>query len=234
MVESSEKLTPSLEKQLNQNCILIRTPNVKLGYARKTGISKTITNPFLIIDDDIEYDQTFAPLLLKAFKETPQAIAISPKLVHGNRSEIQKIFLTRECSGESGGCCIMNKKILDKIGGYNENIHIGEDSDVSSRAQVQGFPWIKDNKIIAYHPSSNKEFILRRWNHRSGILNHIINGSHNLLYLILRRIGGLVFFPLSTLIYTRNIKSALYAGSYKLIENIATLQALKGGLRKRT
>ena len=225
VVESS--VNPFFEKLEKKDVILIHTPNVTRGYARKRGIEKVTTPYFFCFDDDIVFFKDYWRKMYNAIKKNNKNCGVSSSIIHTLNKDIIIAWKSLKQRGSSSGICIMNKEIYDKVGGYDENIHVGEDAELSARIYASGYLWSKCNTVYAYHLSTKKEFIFRRWKHRKGIWYTLRYGRYKLLNLMMRRLGGMLIVPLKTLVKTRNIKSYLYMQIFYIVEVINSLVALK-------
>ncbi|HUY00111.1 MAG TPA: glycosyltransferase family 2 protein [Candidatus Deferrimicrobium sp.] len=235
VVDSSEKISPSLltlQSSFNE-IVIIHTPNAKLGYARQRGLMEVKTDYFFMIDDDIIFKKGFDVECYNAIKGAEENVfALSPLIIFGNDPLIKGIFerrkLKKDREGTSGGICIINKEIIKEIGGYNKNIHIGEDAELFSRAKVLGYRWIRKMNICVYHPLSRKDFIFRTWNHRHGfyvLLAYNVKSRKSLLFDRSKEfiLSVIRFFTM------KNKLSEIYFISHNLVSLITIVRVFIGG-----
>ena len=99
--------------------VLCHSPNAKLGYARQLGLEEYSTEYIFMLDDDIEFEKGFAEACYNELKKIPDAFALSPIIVFGDDRVLLDLFhsIKKDRESVSGGCCILNRELLNSIGG---------------------------------------------------------------------------------------------------------------------
>ena len=230
MVEGSEYLDLKYEAWLRKRVILRHSPNAKLGYARQLGLEECSTEYIFMLDDDIEFEKGFAEACYEELIRIPDGFALSPVIVFGDHPSIQEIYYSIKKDGEgvSGGCCILNREILKSIGGFMENVHIGEDSELFYRAKKYGYRWIRKAGLYTYHPLTKKQFLFRTWHHREGRSLSVSYGYQSYQGLILLQIRNIIVNYLRIL-KTRKIQLNMNLLGSNLISLITIIRTMIGG-----
>ena len=208
-----------------------QTPNVKLGYARQTGLKVVSTPFFCMIDDDIDFNKGIAEKLYDAIIEYgPSVFAISPVILFGTNENILSVYKrkTKDTEGVSSGFCIMNTQTVNLVGGFNPRVHIGEDAELFYRAKKQGYRWIRKHDAFVAHPGTDVDFIFRVWRHREGIMTSVAYGFDSYQGLIIKRIRDMFLNLLSFMKY-RNFRTTMFLMSSDLISIMAYLRGIIGG-----
>ena len=203
------------------------TPNAKLGYARQRGLSKVNTEYFFMIDDDItfekdvsykmynrmiNYDKDVAYTMYnRMINYSSNVFALSPIILFGTNKDILSVYMRKkkDVEGVSSGYCMINTDIVRKLGGFNINIHVGEDAELFYRAKKNGYNWIRLHDVYVNHPCTNSEFIFRTWNHRRGMMFSVKYGFDTYFSLILKRVRDM-FLNLLSFIRHRNYKTTMF------------------------
>lgn len=169
------------------------TPDVKLGYARNTALKHCSSDYVAMLDDDLLVSDQWQAQLLPAFYD-PDVVAVSSKIIYGE-GFIAKLFHSglRERGG-SGGCAIYNRKAVIELGGFNENIHRGEDTELERRIEKNGKKWIRNQDVLAFHPLTVKEFLVRPRANVCG-WNFIMKHSQSKLKFIAKRFASIWVMP---------------------------------------
>ncbi|MEX2739429.1 MAG: glycosyltransferase [Candidatus Wukongarchaeota archaeon] len=211
VVESSVSPNKKLLKGLNVETVF--TPNVKLGYARQQGLLKAKTKYVVFLDDDLEIEKNWFYPLFKALISDSKVLAVSSQVVY--RSELDSVltkvyyasptipkFWRKRQGGSAGASLMERQKILD-IGGYNVNVHRGEDTELFFRLQRKGLKWIRVTDSVAYHPITLKEQLYRSCRNGRAIAEVWKLGLDMHLLKIVIRLTRRVFVAPIILMFTR-------------------------------
>ncbi len=198
------------------------TPNVKLGYARQIGLDAVSTSYFFMIDDDISFDKDVSyKMYNRIINYSNNVFALSPIILFGTNKDILSVYMRKkkDVEGVSSGYCIINTEIVRKLGGFNIDIHVGEDAELFYRAKKKGYNWIRLHDVYVNHPCTDKEFIFRTWNHRRGMMFSVKYGFDTYYSLILKRVRDM-FLNLISFIRHRNYKTTMFLMSNDFISLI--------------
>ena len=216
------------------------TPNVKLGFARKKGVSAVSTPFFFMIDDDIDFAKGTAEKMYEALRKYgAEVFAMSPQILFGKNKNILSVYKRKKADteGVSSGFCIISLEKLKLIGGFNRLIHIGEDAELFYRAKRHGYKWIRKHDIFVNHPCTDSEFIFKTWGHRQGIMTSVSYGFDTYHGLIIKRFRDMLLNLLSFMKH-RNFRTTMFLISSDFICILAYLRGIVGGknyaLHKKT
>jgi glycosyltransferase involved in cell wall biosynthesis len=107
---------------------------------------------FLDADDDIDDPEFIATLVGEAEKHGWQTATARQKNVDANLAEAlggwlnyhyTKLLAHTKHPVSPGWCILTRRELFEKCGGFNENIHFGEDYDYVSRAGHAGFGFVE-------------------------------------------------------------------------------------------
>lgn len=233
IIVDSTEVIPSIAQDFyhDEGVEYYHTPNVKLGLARQTGLKAVSTPFFFMIDDDITFRKGTAEKLYSAImKYGSEVFAISPVILFGTNKDILSVYKrkTKDTEGVSSGFCIMHRSTTDKIGGFNTQVHIGEDAELFYRAKRHGYRWIRKHDVFVEHPGTNVDFIFRTWRHREGIMTSVAYGFDSYHGLIIKRIRDIFLNVLSFMKY-RNFRTMMFLVSSDFISILAYLRGIVGG-----
>jgi len=233
IVVDSTEIIPSIAHDFyhDEDIDYYHTPNVKLGYARQVGMRQVGTPFFFMIDDDIDFKAGTAEQLYETIIEYgPGVLAISPVILFGTNENILSVYKrkTKDTEGVSSGFCIMNKEAVSLVGGFNTQVHIGEDAELFYRAKRHGYRWIRKHDVFVDHPGTDVDFIFRTWRHREGIMTSVSYGFDSYHGLIIKRLRDMGLNLLS-LMKHRNIRTTLFLMSNDFVSIMAYLRGIVGG-----
>jgi len=207
------------------------TPNVKLGYARQIGLNAVSTSYFFMVDDDIIFKKCIAKKLYdEIMKYGSDVFAISPIILFGTNEDILSVYRRKKIDSEgvSSGACLINKCIVDSIGGFNTKIHIGEDAELFYRAKKRNYRWIRKHSLFVRHSGNDVEFIFRSWRHRKGKLTGIAYGIESYHGTIIKRIKS-IFISILGLVKHRNFRATMFFICNDVIAIVAFIRGIIGG-----
>lgn len=197
---------------------LFELPNTCISEARNYGASKALGEWLAFIDADVEVDKHWFENLRKFLAKKEENNIIKERIVTGstcliptNAGWLEKIWFGQLQSRDrydqvyiNSGHLIINKKLFEKIGGFDTSFETGEDEKLCLDARKQGAIIHPHPILKAIHhgyPKSLKSFFKRaRWHGRSmkKYLSHpwqyrdLLLVFYNLIVIIV----GLVFLLL--------------------------------------
>jgi len=232
IVDSTEKIPNNVhEFYRGMGIKYYHTPNVKLGYARQIGLNAVSTPYFFMVDDDILFKKGIAKKLYdEIMKYGSDVFAMSPVILFGTNEDILSVYRRKkkDTVGASSGACLINKCIVDSIGGFNSKIHRGEDAELFYRAKKRGYRWIRKHNLYVRHSGNEIEFIFRSWRNREGKLTGIAYGFDSYHGMIIKRIRS-IFVHVLGLVKYRNFKATMFFICSDVIAIIAFIRGIIGG-----
>jgi glycosyltransferase involved in cell wall biosynthesis len=210
--------TVDILKTYGSKIHLFESPNTHISEARNYGASKALGEWLAFIDADVEVDKHWLDNLRKFLAKKEEDNIIKERIVTGstcliptNASWLEKIWFGQLQSRDlydqvyiNSGHLIINKKLFEKIGGFDTSFETGEDEKLCFDARKQGALILPEPVLKAIHhgyPKSLRSFFKRaRWHGRSmkKYLSHpwqyrdLLLGFYNLIVIIV----GLVFLLL--------------------------------------
>jgi len=177
------------------------TPNVKLGCARQVGLEKAVSDYVFFIDDDIILDKNCFVTMFKTLLSDPKIVAVSGRVVYGYASDKVLFKLYRSGNppkrGGSGGLTVLDRKKVLELGGFNKDIHWGEDMELCERVWNNGFKWVRERNAVGYHRCSFKESLMRAKRNGEG-------------FTVLWKYGTLSFFKSAMRLFARSFIMPIY------------------------
>lgn len=217
IVDSSEN--PNLNILNKLGALLIFTPNAKLGYARQKGLDASTTDRVFYIDDDIILDKCAFGEMMKLFEE-PNVIGVSGRVIYGWKSNkvLFKLYSRGRPikHGGSGGLVILDRKEVLNLGGYNKNIHWGEDAELCHRIEQHGLVWTRALKAKGYHPCTFTQFLQRGKRNGEGYKVLWLFGK-KLLPILVQLSGRTFFMPVYYTIQIRDPRILVYYFLYNML-----------------
>jgi glycosyltransferase involved in cell wall biosynthesis len=131
-----------------------------IGSARQQGLNLVTTPIYASIDSDVYIPHAWYSTI-RPYLDEPDVLSAQSWLVFGeDHNPMSKYYHWRRERGKtqwSAGCQLINKTLLDSIGGYNPHRGVGEDIDVLSRGQKMGYRIIVLNNLVAINPRTFTE-----------------------------------------------------------------------------
>ncbi len=193
------------------------TPDALLGLARQTGLKAASTDVVAFIDDDITLDSAWFPRMWFALHSDSKALAVSSRVVFGYQTDqtIEKLHgCNARSEGASIGIALLKRKEILSLGGFNINVHRGEDAELELRLKSYGYKWLRCREAIAYHKLTFKEFMQKAIdNVQSWLL--IWKYSKHRNRFIVERFGSAFAMPFYYGFLTRDVKVGVYYGLFK-------------------
>jgi len=233
IVDSSEKPYSVLN---GLGVKLVHTPNANLGFARQQGLLNAETEVVMIVDDDLILEEDWFELMIPILKQDEKTLAVSCKIIfgHGTNEVIEKIHRAgKRREGACGGANLMKRNEVLKLGGFNTNIHRGEDMELELRINQHGFKWMKQQEAIAYHPCTYPQFLKRAQQDGWGwIMVWYHSSSGNRLRFIARRLVSTFLMPFYYTFLTRDFRVLAYYSTYKIKSLFTFITEVHKGCRR--
>ena len=165
---------PNMNLLNSLNVKLVFTPDVKIGYARQRGLMEATTKYVVFLDDDLELERNWFDPLFKELCSDEKVVAVSPKIVYGYKTDpvLRKLFggkYSTSKHGGSAGAAIMDRTKVLAIGGYNKNMHWGEDGELFMRIEKHGLKWLRIRAFTAHHPCTFKQHLQKALRNGAGM-----------------------------------------------------------------
>lgn len=197
--------------------VVIYTPDATLGYARQQALLHAETAILAFVDDDVILEKGWFKQMLSALNTAPEALAVSSKVVYGWQSDkiIEKLHRigARPVGGSIGVSMLKTQQILD-IGGFNVNVHRGEDTELHIRINQHGFKWIREHMAVAYHKMTLRQYWRKAEKDADGwciMWAHL----HNKFKYIMKRFASSIVMPIYYGMLTRDPRVTAVYGSFK-------------------
>ncbi len=120
----------------------------KPANARNSGARAAKGELLLFLDADVILTKSYLKSIVSDFKKRRLGIALSSIKANSKENIDKFLYMTADSfikavqyfKAHGAGCCgiIVKKKIHNKIKGFNESMHLGEDTDYISRASDHG------------------------------------------------------------------------------------------------
>lgn len=206
--------------------VVLHAPDLKLGGVRQLGLMFCKSKISLNLDDDIILPPFWFATLMKDM-DSSGAIVCSSRILFGEPNEptIAKYY---RASGEInyGSAAIMiDTQRLRDLGGWNTEIHMGEDSEL--RLRMPPGSWVISEAEV-WHPVSFRRWIRMAFSYSDGAAILIQKGRMSLLVAVKRMLLKLT----RPFVYgwrTRSFRVFIYGSIY----NLAYLAGLvRAGVRR--
>lgn len=146
-----------LEKKLNPS------------QTRMAGAEVAMGDWFLFVDDDIELDCFFLKKLVKILKSEPNLGAVGARLPGKDNNYFSRVTdLANFWSQQSlqagsrdwlySAVIAVSSEAYHKLGGFDPNLSVGEDVDLTQRIRYAGFRVLYEPELIAYHNHRRTSF----------------------------------------------------------------------------
>lgn len=192
------------------NITFIHTPDATMGRARQAGLSAARGPITFMVDDDITFwRESFLTLWHRFLESDPSIAAMSGVIVFGYPWDpvLMKLFKAgRSIESHSNGYVLFRNELVNKVGGFDPAVHIGEDLDLATRLLEQGYHWIRCKEAFSYHAGNLRYMIKNAF--RSGKFFHLSRRSP--LYCFGRLLGKLIFMPLYYAVAAKEPRILIY------------------------
>lgn len=163
-----------LEKYRKQKNAKVINTHKNLGFCGGANLALRNThNKFIcLLDDDIEVTKGWLPGLMEQIKNKPKVGIVGPKISFPNKiiwsaeNQLKPIRMIgsdeidngqrnyiRECDSLSGPCWLIRRKLINKVGWFDERFFPSqyEDVDYCLRTRLAGYKIIYDGKVEIVH-----------------------------------------------------------------------------------
>lgn len=182
--ESTDSTRSIVENNFSEVLLLTAPKGCTIAQVRNLGANSARGEILVFIDADVELDRIWGNEFLKAYNsiKTTKLITGSVCGIPDDASWVSKSWYTpilnKPRNYINSGHLIISKKNFESIGGFNQELKTGEDSDFSRTATEFGFTIKNDPILKAIHlgyPKTIVEFFNReRW-HSTGNFNPVSN-----------------------------------------------------------
>ena len=187
--------------------------------ARNKGIKESTGEILLFLDDDLIIDKNYIMEIVNTFNENKKIMAVGgcahsydQKSIISLSHEVRLMGYNPNRKGifEVKTIPTMTfstyKKIIDKIGYFDENLMGAEDYDLCLRIRNAGYKCVMNNKAIVYHHNpTNMKSLINRW-FKYGKWWVQANRKHNMLSEIAPTVIWLILLIVSIILLIVNIK----------------------------
>lgn len=190
--------------------------NVKVGAVRNYGVQKAKGSIIVFLDSDCVVAQEWLTVGVRKLTTDPGSVVGGRYLLRDDPSWLEKYWILtspgRVVTQASllGGCIFIPKEIFQNIGGFDENLNAGEDSDLTVRLKKEHFNVEIDRALDVVHlgyPSRIRPFIARQLWHSSDYINGLPQTLTDKTFLltlafmagVLGLLGALLFLPAANL-----------------------------------
>lgn len=161
----------------NMGSSVFLKPELTIGGLRNFGASRATGDLLIFLDaDNILTEYAIQSLVINALQKEVGAIGIQLKPFDTNKW-IPNTWYYHLCPKESGcyekdtiasGALIMRRDVFFEVGGFNEALDVGEDSELSRTIRRRGYKIIMDSNTVIYntgYPADIITFIRREFWH---------------------------------------------------------------------
>jgi glycosyltransferase involved in cell wall biosynthesis len=186
--------------------------NAKVGAVRNYGVHKAKGSLIVFLDSDCVVAQEWLTFGVCKLINSPSSVIGGQYLLRDDPSWLEKYWILTSSNPTVtqnflvGGCIFITKDIFQNVGGFDEYLNAGEDSDLTVRLRKENFNVEIDPSLSVIHlgnPSSVRPFLTRQLWHSSDYINglpHTLRDKTFLLTLAFMAgamglLGSLIFLP---------------------------------------
>jgi glycosyltransferase involved in cell wall biosynthesis len=188
----------------------------KVGAVRNYGVQKAIGSVIVFLDSDCVVSQDWLTDGIRKLTANPGSVIGGQYLLREDPSWLEKYWIltsqgrTVTQTSLLGGCIFIPKEIFQKVGGFDEHLNAGEDSDLTLRLKKEHFNVGIDPSLSVVHlgyPSRLWPFLARQLWHSSDYINGLPHTLRDKIFLltlafmagVLGLLGSLIFLPAAKL-----------------------------------
>jgi glycosyltransferase involved in cell wall biosynthesis len=159
---------------------VLRYPQAKVGAVRNFGAAHSEGELLVFVDADCTADIDWLNRGLESLGEKWDAVG-GLYLLRENPSWMERYWILRsglECVYQTtlvGGCILIWRRVFEAIGGFDEGLSAGEDSDLTLRLRRAGYAVAIDPRLSVVHlgfPQTVQSFVRRQiWHSESDYQN---------------------------------------------------------------
>lgn len=203
--------TLEIARTFNEVSIHVKE-DVKVGAVRNYGVQQAKGSVIVFLDSDCVVNPEWLTDGIRKLTENSGSVIGGQYLLRDDPSWLEKYWIlvspnqsVRETS-LLGGCIFIPKEVFLNIGGFDESLNAGEDSDLTARLKREHVSVVIDPSLSVIHlgnPSRVPSFIARQLWHSSDYINglpHTLRDKTFLLTLafmagVLCLLGSIMFMP---------------------------------------
>lgn len=208
--------------------------NVKVGAVRNYGVQKAKGSVIVFLDSDCVVNQEWLTLGVHKLMANPGSVVGGRYLLRDDPSWLEKYWILtspgRVVTQASllGGCIFIPKEIFQNVGGFDEHLNAGEDSDLTVRLKKEHFNVEIDRSLDVVHlgyPSRVRPFIARQLWHSSDYINGLPQTLGDKTFLLTLAFMAGVVGLMASLLFLPAAKLVLIASVLLVFTSPAALSA---------
>lgn len=168
--DGTEKMIPELRKKLNYRFVFLKEKRVGISHAKNVAIKNSQGEIIVSTDDDCLFEKGWLKELIKPFNRPRVGAVGGPDRAVKKQGIMAKSidFAFSSFIGSGGihgrflpvklgkfypvGCnTAFSRKVLDKVGLFDENLAPGEDTDLNHRIEKAGFKLVYAPRAFVWH-----------------------------------------------------------------------------------
>lgn len=174
-------ITVVLEKRLNP------------AATRMAGIAAATGNIYLFVDDDVELERSFVTRLVDVLDRGSRLGAVGARLPGKDKTYFSRVtdltnFWSQQsrCSGKRdwlySAVLAVPAKVYHEVGGFNQQLAIGEDVDLTQRIRQAGYSVCYEADLVGYHNHRRTVFgsTLSYFWHNGGLAKYLFQQDRQL------------------------------------------------------
>lgn len=167
--------------------------NVKVGAVRNYGVQKAKGSVIVFLDSDCVVSQDWLTDGVRKLMANPDSVVGGQYLLRDDPSWLEKFWILTSPgrnvleSSLLGGCIFIPTVIFKNVGGFDEYLNAGEDSDLTARLKKRHFTVDIDPSLSVVHlgnPSRVRPFIARQLWHSSDYINGLPHTLRDKTFLL--------------------------------------------------
>lgn len=220
--------------------------NVKVGAVRNYGVQKAKGSVIVFLDSDCVVSREWLTDGVLKLTANPDGAIGGRYLLREDPSWLEKYWIltspgrTVTQTSLLGGCIFIPKEIFQNIGGFDERLNAGEDSDLTARLKKEHFNVEIDRSLDVVHlgyPSRVRPFVARQLWHSSDYINGLPHTLADKTFLLtLAFMAGMIGL-LGSLIFLPEARLALTISAFLVFISPAVLSAkriMRTGVKNRS
>lgn len=161
---------------------IIDRPNVKVGAVRNCGVENSKGEIVVFLDADCVVDKDWLTKGVEKLCNNSNSVYGGQYLLRNDPSWLERYWILNEKDRSVhlttlvGGAIFVKKQDFIGIGGFDENLSAGEDSDLTERLREKGFVVEIEPSLSVVHlgyPSSIRAFLKRQVWHSSDYIDRL-------------------------------------------------------------
>lgn len=193
---------------------------VKVGGVRNFGVSIAKGTVIIFLDSDCVVREGWLMEGVKKLLDKPNSVLGGQYLLREDPSWIEKYWILADSDKVVsqttlvGGCIFLEKDAFEKIGGFDETLNAGEDSDLTERLRIAGYVVEIDPSLSVVHlgfPSQLHPFVKRQVWHASDYVNQLPRSLTDKVFIVTLIFMLGVFGMLGSLLLYRSGSFAFFA-----------------------